>query len=442
MLTVPEVHSSLSGNRELTLRDGQTVTLLSPEAAPRDANTVYQEQVESLHPYVDQPRKYFDPQQLSDLARSISEKGLTYPIIVTPIQLADGSQTYLIVDGERRYRALKLLAPPPPARVLVVYFQDVAQLQLHSFLANDERQDHTAMEKAQFFRSMLDDIQNSEDVTQQAAMDVLRTRLEGRSKESSQYNNRTLFRYLQLLQLPLSLQEMVSRKQLTFTSATKILNAAHDISRKRGDTPERTAFLQRVTDIIAVPLNNEELDVDERHEIVTTAVKQALAESSPEKTQSEQNPIARKFAIVRDAIGVLMRGLNDLEESPDALLKLLTEMTEHDRSRLGAMVGKLEKQRENLGEVITRARENARAKILTATLPRGAEIQTVFALGRPLHNRRVVAIPQTHPSYPVLRAHIGDLPNGYSIYLVLAPSGNKIMDVAALHRSQVRAGGL
>src|SRR5688572_10831325 len=59
--------------------------------------------LESVFPNPNQPRKYFDPTALGELAASIRERGVMEPIIVRP---KDG--LYEIVAGERRYRASKL----------------------------------------------------------------------------------------------------------------------------------------------------------------------------------------------------------------------------------------------------------------------------------------------------------------------------------------------
>lgn len=49
----------------------------------------------------DNPRRYFDPQEMQDLTASVREHGINQPILVRP--LGDGQ--YQIIAGERRYRA-------------------------------------------------------------------------------------------------------------------------------------------------------------------------------------------------------------------------------------------------------------------------------------------------------------------------------------------------
>ena len=57
--------------------------------------------VSEVFPNPDQPRKSFDENALNDLANSIREHGVISPIVV--VKKGDGA--YMIVAGERRYRA-------------------------------------------------------------------------------------------------------------------------------------------------------------------------------------------------------------------------------------------------------------------------------------------------------------------------------------------------
>ena len=59
--------------------------------------------IQEIYPNPNQPRKTFDQQSLEELAESIRVHGLIQPIIVN--KMDDG---YLIIAGERRFRASKL----------------------------------------------------------------------------------------------------------------------------------------------------------------------------------------------------------------------------------------------------------------------------------------------------------------------------------------------
>lgn len=53
-----------------------------------------------------QPRKYFSESELNSLAKSIKQKGLLQPLLITPHPSRSGY--FLLVAGERRYRALQI----------------------------------------------------------------------------------------------------------------------------------------------------------------------------------------------------------------------------------------------------------------------------------------------------------------------------------------------
>ena len=57
--------------------------------------------IEMVIPNPDQPRKTFVADDIDDLSRSISEKGIIQPLVVRAL---DGGQ-YQLVAGERRWRA-------------------------------------------------------------------------------------------------------------------------------------------------------------------------------------------------------------------------------------------------------------------------------------------------------------------------------------------------
>ncbi len=61
--------------------------------------------IAQIEPNPDQPRKFFDPEALNDLASSVREKGILQPIIV---RKRSDSDACIIIAGERRWRAAKI----------------------------------------------------------------------------------------------------------------------------------------------------------------------------------------------------------------------------------------------------------------------------------------------------------------------------------------------
>lgn len=103
----------------------------------------------------DQPRKTFDEDKLRELAASIRENGLQQPITVRPCD--DGR--YMIVMGERRWRAHQLLAEAGQATDILCHVSKVddKQLAINAIIENDQRVDVPPLEQARSYQRMIDD---------------------------------------------------------------------------------------------------------------------------------------------------------------------------------------------------------------------------------------------------------------------------------------------
>ena len=66
----------------------------------RDGEVIVNISLDEIKPNPFQPRKIFNQEKIDELASSIKEYGVFQPIIIKPV--AEG---YIIVSGERRYRA-------------------------------------------------------------------------------------------------------------------------------------------------------------------------------------------------------------------------------------------------------------------------------------------------------------------------------------------------
>jgi len=101
--------------------------------------------IEQLHPNPQQPRRFIDPEGLDELTESVRQRGILQPIIVK--REGDG---YLIMAGERRYRAAKAagLAVVP----VIVRDDDPNEIAL---IENLQREDLTALEEAEGLGAMV-----------------------------------------------------------------------------------------------------------------------------------------------------------------------------------------------------------------------------------------------------------------------------------------------
>lgn len=115
--------------------------------------------IKKVFPNPTQPRKVFDADKLEELAMSIRHYGVLEPIVVTP---RNGG--YMIIAGERRWRASNLAGLTAiPAKMIEANDALVEELAL---LENIQRQDLNAIEEAAAFKSLLDRGWSKEDIAE------------------------------------------------------------------------------------------------------------------------------------------------------------------------------------------------------------------------------------------------------------------------------------
>ena len=105
-------------------------------------------EVARIRPNPNQPRVHFDEESLDELADSIRERGVLQPILLRP----DGDD-YLIIAGERRWRAAqRARLHTIPAIVREIDESTTAELAL---IENIQRQDLNALEEAEGYRQLI-----------------------------------------------------------------------------------------------------------------------------------------------------------------------------------------------------------------------------------------------------------------------------------------------
>ncbi len=112
--------------------------------------------IADIEPHPDQPRRQFDEEALSELAASISSRGVIQPVIVRPV----GRGKYQLVAGERRWRASqKAQLHEIPAIIRDLADRDVMALAL---IENIQREDLNPIEEARAYQRLAE----FEDMTQ------------------------------------------------------------------------------------------------------------------------------------------------------------------------------------------------------------------------------------------------------------------------------------
>lgn len=140
----------------------------------------------------DQPRRLFDEDALDEMAASIKEHGVLQPIVVVE---RDGK--YVIVAGERRYRASKQagLATIP---ALIRTLSDQHQLEV-SLIENIQRRDLNVLETATAYLKLKDQFN--------LTLDEIGARVGGKSVS-------TISNTLRLLRLPESVKQALNEGKL------------------------------------------------------------------------------------------------------------------------------------------------------------------------------------------------------------------------------------
>lgn len=157
----------------------------------------------SLNPY--QPRKIFDSDAISELAKSIKEYGVIQPITVRKNFIGG----YELVSGERRLKASRLINKTHmPCIVIDVTENDSAVIAL---LENLQRKDLTYWEEADAMQHLITDHKYTQE--------ELATKL---GKSQSAVANR-----LRILKLPESVKSYLQENNLTERHARAILKV-HD----------------------------------------------------------------------------------------------------------------------------------------------------------------------------------------------------------------------
>ena len=157
-----------------------------------DASIVKEIELDRLVPNIHQPRKHFDPTALKDLSDSILKHGLLQPIVV--VERADG---YMIIAGERRYRATKLANKKTIEAIVTNY--ESKNLRELALIENIQRENLSPLELAQSYKELIDEYK----ITQEELSDII-------YKSRSQITNT-----LRLLSLRPYTQDLLNRGKIT-----------------------------------------------------------------------------------------------------------------------------------------------------------------------------------------------------------------------------------
>lgn len=159
-----------------------------------------------IEPNPDQPRKNFEAEALLELSNSIRQLGVIQPITLRKV--ADNK--YIIIAGERRYRAAKLAE----LTTIPAYVRDTTDEQMMemALVENIQREDLNAVEVALSYKSLMEVC----NYTQEQLSDRV-----GKKRA-------TISNYLRLLSLPAEIQMGLKDRKIDMGHARALINVVDE----------------------------------------------------------------------------------------------------------------------------------------------------------------------------------------------------------------------
>ncbi len=176
------------------------------DVSAEEAKTAQMIKLRDIEPNRHQPRKTFDEEELNELADSIRTYG-----IITPLILVKEKNHYMIIAGERRWRAAKLAGLKEVPAVIREYSeQQIAEIAL---VENIQRSDLNPIEEASAYEKLM----NEYGMTQEELAERI-------SK-----NRSTIANALRLLKLPEDVREMLINGTISAGHAKALLGLEDEV---------------------------------------------------------------------------------------------------------------------------------------------------------------------------------------------------------------------
>lgn len=165
------------------------------------SSSISEIELSKIQPNPEQPRSIFEQETLEELAASIRSIGIIQPITLKEL----GNDRYMIISGERRYRASLLAGLERiPAYIRTANDDNVVEMAL---IENIQREDLNAIEIALAYQKLLDNY----NLTQEALSERV-----GKKRA-------TVANYLRLLKLPAEIQMGLKDKKIDMGHARALI---------------------------------------------------------------------------------------------------------------------------------------------------------------------------------------------------------------------------
>ena len=189
--------------KTLGLGRGLDALIDTTHIATAGSSSISEIQLDNIYANPNQPRHTFDEEALQELSASIREHGVISPITLRK----DDNNRYMIIAGERRFRAAKMAGLTTiPAYIRTAKDEQVMEWAL---IENIQREDLDAIEIALAYQRLMDEY----NLTQE------------RMSERVGKKRATVANYLRLLKLPAEIQLGIKEKKIDMGHARAILGS-------------------------------------------------------------------------------------------------------------------------------------------------------------------------------------------------------------------------
>ncbi|MFL2802871.1 MAG: ParB/RepB/Spo0J family partition protein [Paracoccaceae bacterium] len=229
--------------------------------------------LEYIKPNPNQPRKYFDSEELKELADTISDKGILQPLLV----IKNGENDYIIVAGERRWRAAQIAQIHEiPVIVKKLTNEEIIEI---AIIENVQRSELKPLEEADGYFRLVQEFGYSHEKI---------SNLVGKSRPY-------VSNLIRLLSLPVEVKNLIKTGDLTSGHARTLLNCNDPISLshlivKKSLSVRQTELLTKRKKLDTVDKKsfsiNKELDTKELEDTLTAHLKFKVKILSDKKKKS------------------------------------------------------------------------------------------------------------------------------------------------------------
>ncbi len=266
--------------------------LIPTEAVGERGSALREVLIASIRPNPLQPRAHFEEESMAALAASIKELGVLQPVLVREVD--NGSESYELIAGERRWRAARRAGLQTIPVLVQTNTADAHSLE-QALVENLHRADLNALEEAHAYQQLIDEFGFTHE---QVATRV------GKSRA-------TVTNTLRLLQLPAGAQRALADGSISAGHARALLA-----------TPDRALQEALVQRIVNEGLTVRQVEEAARSEVPQDPVPSEVPSGSTKGATESRRPAPRRLP---------EPGVLELEELLSAHLNTRVKVELHNR---------------------------------------------------------------------------------------------------------------